>query len=398
MESKFNITSAVIAITLLLILLAPLPYIIEGKLYAFPQDKFFINNEGVLVIAEEIHNTSLDRRAAIFPLVGAWFAHYPSGAGGYSKSDLFYSKFNLPYYANLPVRIEEKLAPDGDLSLGIASSPLPSIGKDKPADLIVISTKLEQEPFNDRFTTWSVKVELFNNNTKPATETYVLVSLRNSEGRSIDVIVDRSPITIGPKESKNMIFEDVLPLDRKPTSVYVYAESKESTVYYENMFPLRREVTIMDESGGFLQGIISVGKSVNQFSKTIDVGDKVIVKNNLFNYVRNDISFFHLIQVSKVIDPNSFIAGSYWGPWNAKHNGTNLITEEIIVNEFVIGANDHDVNYAEWVPSNEGLYLIQTYVWSDLQHPVPLDSSYTGNVGTITLVAIINLDDHSERN
>src|SRR3546814_10063705 len=44
--------------------------------------------------------------------VGAWFAHYPSGTGGYSKSDLFYSKFNLPYYANLPVRMEEKLGPD----------------------------------------------------------------------------------------------------------------------------------------------------------------------------------------------------------------------------------------------------------------------------------------------
>lgn len=340
------------------LIILPLPN--EARLLAPSQSDFYIDSQGKVVVVGEIGDPWPDRHAVRHSNLKAHIidASYNMLL---SQQDPFYTKFSVPYYAKLPVRIETNqivgVLERSRMEQAYISSEFIG-GIDKPADLIILSKNLGQLTKSDNaFTSWRIEIELLNNSTKPSTDTYVMASLRDSEDKVIGAAVVRSGLTIEPKESTHIVLEEALPTNHEVKSVYVYAESNESTTYYEGIFPLRQRISIRDGSGDYLSG-------------SPNVGDKVLIRNDLFNYIQSDMKFWQIIQILKIVDLDQTI--------NLDQPRSNMITAEIIATQARIEGGKPSLTNVTWVPDEEGSYVIESFLWSDLDNPVPLDRSYIG--------------------
>jgi len=350
MTSSWVYLRMVVIVSLIALIFLPVQN--EALLLPPSQSGFYMDTRGNMVVTGEIGNPYPDKRTVTFPNVTAYIFG-PNPEVPFLETDSFYSKFNLPYYAKLPVRIEMNPGITDVKGVHISSERFHA-GIDKPANLVVLSSNLEKLDGPKGFTKWKVEIKLLNNATMRSTETYVMVALHDSDGKVVDAIADNVPFILEPKQSKSVELEDILPSVLQPTSVYVYAESKEGTTYYKNMFPLRQKITFRSEQGGYLENMPIVG-------------DKVVIRNDLFNYIQSNMKFWQIIQVSRILDLDQ--------PINLE---SNRITVEIIKTQVRIEEGKPWMTNVTWVPDEEGYYVMESFLWSDLDIPVPLSPTYIG--------------------
>ena len=83
------------------------------------------------------------------------------------------------------------------------------------------------------------------------------------------------------------------------------------------------------------------------------VGEEIIVQSLLENKGEHDHPFFYIMQVKD-------------------NNGTTMIIDSV---DSLIRAGESLRAAVKWVPESKGNYNIETFVWSDLNNPVPLSRS-----------------------
>lgn len=226
----------------------------------------------------------------------------------------------------------------------------------KPADLIVALDKIElAESYpNLGYNKWAIQGTIFNSHKKSVQHAYVVASVYDNSDKIIGVAGytpnDEQPLELAALEKKKFTLYVTIPIALKPESVYLYAESEESSSKYPYYSPVRAEHLVngrIDHS--------AVNLSVNTAAR---------FRSDITNISRDELNFYWILKIAKLPETEDMVLH----PMIASEGVTEHIA---VVPVSVTGLNQTRIEY-DWIPSSKGIYVYEVYLWSDLENPVPL--------------------------
>jgi len=257
-------------------------------------------------------------------------------------------EINVPYNGEIPFKAELD-----DVKMSKSVKAFSYAGgefgqrKYKPADLLLVSQEIHKTDSNELGDRWTISGKIRNSHTQPAENVYVVATLYNKYGGIIGVAgfdnEDTQPNTIGPSEAKEFFMSDNLSPDFAiPARVRLHAEGENSilrTGYYRPLL-MSYDISVDRDSIG-----------------NIHVGTPIDFKINMISIARDDLEFYWILQIKKL---------------ETLHQFEPAITEHIEVVRSSAGSLKSTVLNSSWTPQEEGYYVYEVFVWSDLNMPRPL--------------------------
>ena len=170
----------------------------------------------------------------------------------------------------------------------------------KPADLQIsfdgikhVKTAYGKTP-NDVFDKWQIHGTIKNNHSEKTENVYVLASLYGGEHDSIVGVAgysddDVQPLTLDGFETKEFVLYAVVPQDKTPNDVRLYAESDDSSMIHRHSYPI------------FLK------QEIPEYHERDDETPFFSIKTHISNISRHDQEFDFIVQIKKDSDDDDAI-------------------------------------------------------------------------------------------
>jgi hypothetical protein len=221
----------------------------------------------------------------------------------------------------------------------------------KPADLELSFETLKNiktihsKTTDDVFTKWQITGKITNTHSEKTENVYVLASLFEEHDRFVGVAgygeEDIQPLKLDGYETKDFIIHAIVPEEKKPDQVKLYAESDDSSMIHRAFMPLILKDTTYHKD-----------RMSEGYKKPIPLSAKVI------NTSRDNVDFEWIIQIKK--SPKGLSEGDV-----GKYPDSKI--EEIkYISSHVDGQKSTQLEYS-WIPQHDGIYFYEYFIWADSQ-------------------------------
>lgn len=218
----------------------------------------------------------------------------------------------------------------------------------KAADLIVSFDKIKLIRTINDYNTWQIQGTILNNHTQNTQNVYVLASIHQKDSHIIDVAGyspdDKQPLELDAFESKNFTLYATIPINLKPESVEIYAESDNSSMMHKYYKP-----------------IIMKDATDHENKSTTDPRKPLVISANIINISREDLNFNWIIQIKK--SPKSILEGDLSKDSKSKVEFIKIIPSQIDAQKSI------NLEYS-WTPQSNGIYFYEMYAWDDYSKPL----------------------------
>ena len=232
----------------------------------------------------------------------------------------------------------------------------------KPADLKIEVNGLERiatihdQTNQNIFYKWKISGTITNMHSEKAENVYVVASLLEGEYGFLGTAgywkdVDIQPLNLNGFETKDFVIHSVLPNDKIPDNVNIYAESDKSTFVHQYYKPLILK-NIIDHNGRF----------------AVDPKKHIIISANVTNISRDNFDTQWIIQIKK--SPKNINEGD----WTKYPESTVEIIERIPIR--IDGQKSMILEYP-WMPQSGGIYFYEMFLWNE--ENIPISYPFTGN-------------------
>jgi len=315
---------------------------------------------GFLVVSGELWNDSYKREP--FGKTSYQFIFEDENRNVLFEKDLLLTEklpvkggFVIPYAVSFPFQI---IIDDVDIDL-IKKVTLVHTGRTntldyfewKPADLELSFETLKNfktihsETTDDVFTKWQITGKITNTHSEKTENVFVVASLFEEHDRFVGVAGygedDIQPLKLDGYETKDFIIHAIIPEEKKPDQVKLYAESNDSSMIHGAFMPLILKDTTYHED-----------RMSEGYKKPIPLSANVI------NTSRDNVDFEWIIQIKK--SPKGLSEGDV-----GKYPDSKI--EEIkYISSHVDGQNSTQLEYS-WIPQKDGIYFYEYFIWTDSQ-------------------------------
>ena len=232
----------------------------------------------------------------------------------------------------------------------------------KPADLKINLNGLEriatiQDQTNQNmFYKWKISGTITNTHSEKAENVHVVASLLEGEYGFLGTAgylkdIDIQPLNLEGFETKDFTIYSILPKDKIPDNVNLYAESNKSTVIHQYYKPL------------ILKNIIDRD---NRFA--VEPKKPILISANVTNISRENLDAQWIIQIKK--SPKNINEGD----WTKYPESTVEIIEKIPTQ--IDGQKSMILEYP-WMPQSGGIYFYEMFLWNE--ENTPISYPFTGN-------------------
>ncbi len=221
----------------------------------------------------------------------------------------------------------------------------------KPADLELSFEGLEEietiesKTTEDVFTKWKVTGKITNTNQEKTENVYVLASLFQDSDVFVGVAGygqnDIQPLILDGKETKEFTIHSIIPEEKTPDHVRLYAESNDSTMVHKAYMPVILKDTTHHEN-----------KRSDEYKKPINLTASVI------NISRENFDFDWMIQIKK--SPKGISEGDVTKYPDSKIEKIQFIPSHIG------GQSKTQLEYS-WIPEKDGIYFYEYFIWKNSQ-------------------------------
>lgn len=227
----------------------------------------------------------------------------------------------------------------------------------KPADLVVSFNKIDivdSKP-NLGYKKWVIEGTILNSYKKSTNNVYVVAGIYDKNDRIIGVAGyspnEKQPIQLDGLQAKNFILYATIPDEFEPDHVYLYAESEESSMKY----PYYKPVIVNEHN---------VNGKPDHTPTNLIVGASAKLNTKITNISRDYMDFYWIIKITKLEDRDEWTLH----PELANEGFTERID---VIPDFITGLNSTRFTYS-WIPPEEGTYVYEIYIWSNMENPEPL--------------------------
>lgn len=215
----------------------------------------------------------------------------------------------------------------------------------KPADLKVSFDSIERlqtiygKTARDAFGKWQVNGNITNTHSERTDNVYVLASLHGGKHDSVVGVAgysdeDIQPLTLNGFETKEFTLYAIIPSDKSPTYVRLYAESDDSSMIHRHYHP------------------IVLKQEFPEYSERDDGTPFFSIKTHVSNVARHDYNFDFIVQIKK--DPEDDDAITI--------NDPQSTVEYIDVVPSALKNQSSTVIEYKWMPTEPGVYFYEIYV------------------------------------
>ena len=232
----------------------------------------------------------------------------------------------------------------------------------KPADLEIKLGEIKKIATlfgtgQELFYKWEIGGTITNTHSEKTDNVYVVASVLDDEHRFLGTAGysgDKNsvqPLKLDAFETKDFVIYSVLPEERTPDNVFLYAESDDSSMVYPYYQPLK------------LKNVIDYDARYVTDPKT-----PILISANVTNTSRDNFDLDWIIQIKK--SPASVLDGD----GTKYHNSTVMHVDRIPMQ--IEGQQSILLEYP-WIPTWGGVYFYEMFLWS--ADNVPSSYPFTGN-------------------
>lgn len=231
----------------------------------------------------------------------------------------------------------------------------------KPADLKINLDDLELfSTINDQenqeiFFKWKISGTITNTHSEKAENVYVVASLLDEEDRFLGTAGYSGdgiqPMHLDGFEVKEFVIYSILPSDKTPDNVYLYAESDKSSMAHRHYNPVILK-NVIDHEG----------------RHATDPTKPILISANVTNISRDNLDLNWIIQIKK--SPKGIAEGDM-----TKYPQSKIeLVERIPVH---VGRQQSMLLEYPWMPQHGGIYFYEMFLWDNDNRPASYP--FTGN-------------------